>query len=351
MKAKKSILASEICIKFKGLVADTLGNLDSSFTEITPTYKAHSDSLCYVTSEKYLKEAIENECKVVVSPLVFKEKATAQKTWIFSPNTELLIANIKNEWILKTPYRDKNTVGIHPTAIIGKNTKLGSSVKIGAYAVISENCNLDDNTYVGAHTVLEDNVTVGKNTTIHPHVYISHDCVVGNECEIMSHTTIGTEGFGYAHDEKGNHFRIPHSGRVLIEDNVHIGTHCTLDRGNMDDTIIRQGTIIDNHCHFGHNSEIGEKSIITAFFTSAGSAKIGKYFISGGRTSVSGHTKVCDGVNVAALTAINSDVDKPGKYGGYPLMPLQEYLRFRVNLGYLNEMRNQIKDIFKKLDK
>lgn len=350
MTTKKPIFVSEIVKKYTPLISETKGDTSVSFDEISPLHSATNHSLVYVNSEKNLNLAVQSRAQVIVCPLNLKDKALAQKVWLFSPNPELLITKVKNEYILKTPYQNADFKGIHSTAIVDKSAKLGKSVVVGPYAVISSECVIGDNSYIGAHSVIENGVHIGNNTTIHPHVYIGHHGQIGSECEVMPHTTVGSEGFGYSHDEKGNHFRIPHTGRVVLEDKVQIGTHCSIDRGNMDDTIIRTGTIVDNHCHFGHNTEVGEKSIITAFFVSAGSAKIGKYFIAGGRTTVNGHTKVCDGVNVAALTAIHSDIDKPGKYGGYPVLPINEYLKFRVNLGHLNQMRKQINEILKKLN-
>ena len=131
---------------------------------------------------------------------------------------------------------------------------------------------------------------IKSHVTIHAHVYVGHSCVIGHNCEIMPQAVIGSEGFGYAHDHLGNHYRVPHTGRVVLADDVHIGALSTIDRGTINDSTIGQGTKIDNHVHLAHNSIVGKNGLITAHVVMAGSSTLGDNFMVGGNSAIAGHT-------------------------------------------------------------
>jgi UDP-3-O-[3-hydroxymyristoyl] glucosamine N-acyltransferase len=198
--------------------------------------------------------------------------------------------------------------------------------------------------------MLEPNVKIGERTHIHPLVFIAHSCQVGADCEIKSHSTIGGEGFGFAHDNKGHHHRITHYGRVIIEDRVHIGSGVSIDRGTFDDSRIGSGTKLDNHSHFGHNIRIGQDTILVGGQLYAGSVSIGSNCVFGGRVSIQGHLEICDNVQLMGLTAIGKSIDKPGQYGGLPVQKINDELRTRAVLPFLPKMKRQIARIMKKLE-
>jgi UDP-3-O-[3-hydroxymyristoyl] glucosamine N-acyltransferase len=196
---------------------------------------------------------------------------------------------------------------------------------------------------------VENNAKIGKEATLHPHVYIGHSCEIGSFCEIMPQAVIGSEGFGYAHDEKGNHFRIPHTGKVVLEDDVHIGAGTAIDRGTIEDSVIGRGTKIDNQVHLAHNTVVGKNGLITAQCVTAGSSQIGDNFICGGKTAITGHIKVTDNVNVAGFSAISNNVKEGGQYGGYPLVPLKQHLKIKASSVHLPELRKQMNRVLRKL--
>jgi UDP-3-O-[3-hydroxymyristoyl] glucosamine N-acyltransferase len=216
--------------------------------------------------------------------------------------------------------------------------------------VISDGCVIGDEVIVGANTVLEPKVKVGRGTHIHPLVFIGHSCEIGAECEIKPNTTIGGEGFGFAHDEKGRHYRITHYGRVIIEDRVDIGAGVQIDRGTFDDSHIGEGTKIDNHSHFGHNIRIGEHSILVAGALVAGSVSIGSHCIIGGRTNIGGHLQITDGVQLMATSSVAKSIDKPGQYGGLPIQDAQDAMKTRAVQPLLPKLRKQVNRILKKLE-
>ncbi len=197
--------------------------------------------------------------------------------------------------------------------------------------------------------MIEPDVKIGRRSHLHPLVFIGHSCILGEECEIHPNTTIGSEGFGYAADEKFNQYRITHYGKVILEDRVHIGANVSLDRGTFLDSRVGSGTKIDNHCHFGHNFVIGKNSLITAGMISAGSVTVGDYCVFGGRTTISGHLEIASKSHISGMSVVTKSIEEGGEYGGFPLQKLRDTLKTRAALRHLPEIQESVKKILKHL--
>lgn len=343
-----TISAEKILKTFPQYIREIHGPHHTQFRLISALENIEPHSMVFITHEKHLPTVLASAASVILVPASFKkETLSLEKTWLLSPQPELAMRSIKNEFFLETPYRSRGLQAIHPSAHIDSSAHLDETVEVGPGAVISSGVEIGARSYIGANAVIERNVKIGADTTIHPLVYVGHSCVVGNHCEIMPQSTIGSEGFGYAHDEKGQHHRIPHSGRVVLHDNVHIGASCSIDRGTIEDTVIGQGTKIDNQCHLAHNSVVGKNCLITAQFGMAGSSKIGNHFISGGKASVTGHVTITDNVQISGMSGVTKNIDHPGQYGGFPLQPLRDYLKTKAAMVQLHELRKQIQSFLK----
>lgn len=258
---------------------------------------------------------------------------------LYSKEADRALRETVQTFFFQTPYvnRDFEPL-VHPTAIIHATAKVGRDVRVGPYAVIGKDVTIGDACNLGAHSLVETGCRIGARTTLHPFSYIGHRCVLGEDCEIMPHAVIGKEGFGYANDAKFNHYRIPHQGKVILEDRVHVGSNTSIDRGTFDDTIIRAGAILDNKIHIAHNVEIGENSIVTSGFAVAGSTKIGRNFVTGGNTTITGHITIGDNVQLAGMSVVRKSMNKPGQYGGNPLMSLRDSTRLLAATAYLPKM-------------
>lgn len=331
------------------LITEILGDPERSFEGLSPLENVKKGSLIYIQKDRHVEAAKASQASVVLAKASLKtllKDLPSGQTWVLSPNPELAMAYAKGHFVQATPYRAK-TEGIHKTAQIDPSAQIDGSATIGPNVVIGPRVRIGANTFVGANCVIEADASIDKNSTIHPLVYVGHSCIIGQRCEIKSNATIGSEGYGYAHDEKGRHHRIPHSGRVVLQDDVHVGANTCIDRGSLEDTVIGSGTKIDNQCHLAHNTIIGKNGLVTAQFGAAGSCTIGDNFISGGKASLGGHLKVPDNVHMAALSATATDIPKSGQYGGYPLQPLQDFLRTNAALLHLPELRKQIAKLLK----
>ena len=310
---------------------------------------AEAGDLIFVSNSKHIKKALASQAKALCLHDSMKtegERFTAlgaDRFVLYSPEPERAMRETIQRFFLKTPYINRDSKDlIHPTAIIHPTAEIGTGTLIGAYAIIASGVKIGAESVIASHVVVESRAEIGAGTVLHPFVYIGHDCLVGKECEIHPHSVVGKEGFGYAHDLKGQHHRIPHQGIVVLEDRVHLGSTVTVDRGTFGETRIGRGAILDNRIHIAHNVAIGAGSIITAGFNVAGSTKIGKHFVTGGNTSVTGHIEICDGVQIAGVSVVRKSIDKPGAYGGNPLLPMRDYMRMSLALSKLPSLLKKV---------
>lgn len=348
---KKITTVDTVQATFPEFVSSCKGDTSTGFNRLAALENIQANSLIYLLDKKYIQTGLESTASVIFAPAPMADaisQAPSHQCWVFSPNPELLMALCKKAFILQTPYKslafDK---GVHTSAVVDSSADIDASVVVGPHAVIGKNVRIGAHSFVGANCVIEDNVSIGENTTLHPLCYIGHHCAIGNHCEILPNSVVGSEGYGYAHDQKWNHYRISHSGRVVLEDDVHIGANTSIDRGSIEDTIIKKGVKIDNQCHLAHNSVVGENSLLTAQFGMAGSSSIGKNFVTGGKTSVTGHVHITDNVQVAGMSGVTKSIEQPGKYGGFPLQPLQKYLKTKAAIAQIADIRKMLKDLLK----
>lgn len=220
---------------------------------------------------------------------------------------------------------------LHPNAQIHTSAVLGEQVRVGAGVVIGANVAIGNGCIIKSNAVIDHDVVLGANCIIHAGVNIGYGCVLGNSVTIKANTVIGTEGFGFVKDEQNYYHRIPHTGRVIIEEDVVIGSLCNIDRGTIKDTVIRTGTRIDTLVHIGHNVTIGENVLVVAQTGIAGSASIGKQSILSGQTGVLDHKTVGDNVVLVHRAAVIKDILKPGVYGGVLGHPFRQYWK-SINL-------------------
>jgi UDP-3-O-[3-hydroxymyristoyl] glucosamine N-acyltransferase len=349
---KTPATCAAIIDRFPTLFGETLGDLDRTVSGVSAPENAKKTEMCFLATPKAFAAGVASEASVLVVSQKMKEQATAQRgdrTVLFSANPEKAMALVISEFFRATPYTNPATQGIHPSAFIGEGAQISKLARVGPNAYVGAHVTIADHAYIGANSVVEDHSTIGESTVIHPLAFIGHSTMIGARCEIHPSAVIAKEGFGYAHDEKFNHTRIPHQGRVVLGDDVHIGAGCTIDRATFGETRIESGVIMDNLVHIAHNNRIGKNSVLTAGFIMAGSSKIGANFVAGGRTVVTGHIEVCDNVQVSALTAISKGISVPGSYGGHPLQPLQDYLRSQAAIAHLPSMQKMLKKIVKQL--
>ena len=211
------------------------------------------------------------------------------------------------------------TNGVHATAELEEN------VVVEPYATIGPGARIGRNTVISSGANVGYRVHVGRDSYVGPGVSLTN-ALVGNGVILHGGVRIGQDGFGFAMGSKG-HLKVPQVGRVIIEDDVEIGSNSTVDRGALRDTVIGAGTKIDNLVQIGHNVVIGRMCVIVSQVAIAGSVELGDGVVLGGKVGISGHVKVGAGAQIAATSSVLSNVPPGDKWGGTPAKPLSDWFR------------------------
>ena len=352
LASRNPVTCEQIMARFPQFFVEVVGDPSKAVLGVASPDNATSTDLVFLATPKALAAGLKSAAGALVVGKKARTEAEAQangRPLLIATNVELAMANVISDFFLKTPYTNASVQGVHPSAHVQSSAVLGKNVRIGPGAFVGANVKIGDGTYIGANAVIEDFSEIGADSVIHPLAFIGHSTLIGNRVEIHPSTVIGKEGFGYAHDERFNHTRIPHQGRVVIEDDVHIGASCTIDRGTFGETRIEAGAKFDNQVHIAHNCRVGRNSLFTAGNVVAGSSRVGANVVVGGLSAITGHISVCDNVQLSGFSAVTKSIDKPGQYGGNPLLPLQQHIKMKVSLSHITEMRATVKKIAKHL--
>ncbi len=239
---------------------------------------------------------------------------------------------------------------IHPSACIDANAHIGHAVRIGAFCVIGAQAVIEDGAVLDHHVVVSDCAYIGSQTHLYSHVTVHAEVRIGQRCIVHSGTVLGADGFGFAPYQQ-QWVKIPQTGTVRVGDDVEIGANCTIDRGALGDTVIGLGSKLDNLIQIAHNVQIGEHCAFAANVAIAGSAIIGNRVQMGGKAGVLGHISICDDAVISSCTLVTKSINKPAMYTGvYPIQENAEWEKNAVSLKRLNTLREQIKQLEKRLD-
>lgn len=324
---------------------------DTIITRIDPVKNGVSSSLVFVDSIHLLDEAIQLKPAAIITDAKLAKKMSSLTDTAILTSNNVRLANA----LIRQTYADHNHRNIewdqiHPSAVIHDSVNLGDDIIIGPGVVIGQNSSIGNSTIIKANSVIEQNVTIGEDCILHPNVVISSDSELGNRVIIKSGCVVGMEGFGFAQDGKGKSYRIPQTGRVIIEDDVLFGANCTIDRATYEITRIGSGSKFDALCHIGHNVEIGEDCIMVTQSSIGGSTTLGKRVIISGQCVITDHVNVCDDVTLVQRAGVINDIKKPGIFAGMPIQPLKEYFKNIAVVHKLANMRNQFRKLEKRLD-
>jgi UDP-3-O-[3-hydroxymyristoyl] glucosamine N-acyltransferase len=238
---------------------------------------------------------------------------------------------------------ERPPAGVHPRAHVAEGARVHPEASIGANAVVGPGC------AVGARSVLHPNVTlyprveIGADCEIHSGCVLREDTRLGDRVILQPGVILGGDGFGYEPDEGGAWFKIPHVGRVVLEDDVEIGACTTVDRGSFGETRLARGVKIDNLVQIAHNCRIGEGSIVVAQSGLAGSTVVGRRAVLMARVGAAGHLTVGDGAFVGVRAGLHKDVAPGARVWGSPQMEERTWHRAMAALARLPDALRRLR--------
>ena len=301
---------------------ELIGDGKAVVSGIAPLDRADASQLSFLSSGRYAPMMATSKAGVVLVDPEFRDAAGAARARIIVKQPlEKLLSLLPRFYPVEA-----HVPGVASTARIGKGATIGQRVSIGEYATIGANAKLADAVVIGSHCVVGDGVSIGEGARLWPGVTIYPGATLGARTLVHSGARIGCDGFGYVFRD-GAHQKIQHVGRCIIGDDVEIGANTTIDRGSIDDTVIGNGTKIDNLVHIAHNVRVGEKCLVMAQVGVAGSVIVGDGAILAGQAGISGHLAIGAGARVAAQAGVFGDIPAGESWSGYPARPHREALR------------------------
>jgi UDP-3-O-[3-hydroxymyristoyl] glucosamine N-acyltransferase len=278
-----------------------------------PQFRQTTASVC-ICSEKYLASAPDGVVVVVTRD---PYRAMALVMQAFYPDATRLRGPALRSGIAPTADVDPSArleegVTVEPGAVIGPRAEIGRGTVVCATAVVGHDTRIGRDGYIGAGATVQ-HALVGNRVIIHPGV------------------RIGQDGFGFAMGP-GGHLKVPQVGRVVIQDDVEIGANTTIDRGSNRDTIIGEGTKIDNGVQIGHNVVVGRHCVIVAQTGISGSTVLGDFVALGGQSGIAGHLKIGTGAQVAGASSVKDDIPAGARWVGIPAKPIRDWTREQVAL-------------------
>lgn len=332
-----SLTLKEICDHLGGEILS--GSPDSVITGVSSIQDAGPADICHYGSSRYTRYLSTTKAMAV---LVSKPVTTSADCVLLVDNAYDAFRKVLHLFV---PDRSTGFSGVHPSAVVHPTAEIGNEAEIGPCAVIDRDCTLGNNCSIAAGSVLGSGVVLGSDCVIHSNVTLLADTVLGNKVVIHSGTVVGSDGFGFVPDPRGEHKKIPQNGNVIIGSNVEIGANCTIDRAVTGSTRIGDHTKLDNLIQVAHNVCIGRGCFIAAQTGIAGSTVVGNGVIFGGQAGVGGHIVINDGAVIAAKSGVTKDVGSGITVSGNPARPHMITLRLGAAVSRLPGIIELVKEM------
>jgi UDP-3-O-[3-hydroxymyristoyl] glucosamine N-acyltransferase len=213
---------------------------------------------------------------------------------------------------------ERPPAGIHPTAVIAPDVKIGRNASIGPYVVIEERAALGDDCVLKSFVMIYRGAKIGNRFFAHSHAVVRENAQIGHDVILQNGAVVGSDGFGFARQDDGSYYKIVQAGAIVVEDAVEVQANSTIDRATVGETRLRRGVKVDNLVQVGHGCDIGENSLLCAQVGLAGTCKVGRNVVLTGQVGAAGHLTIGDNVIVTPQSGIPSDVEPNRTVSGAP---------------------------------
>lgn len=300
--------------------AELAGDGNVAITGVGTLEDAQPGQVTFLANPKYLKQLETTSASaVIVAPSVKIDRLPLLKAK--DPYYAFALAVRHLHGPRKHPF-----AGIHPRATVDASASIGEGTII----------------YPGAY--VGPRARVGRDCVLFANVVVYDDCVIGDRVTVHANTSIGPDGFGYA-TNGGIHHKIPQIGNVVIEDDVEIGSNCSIDRAALGSTVIGKGSKLNDLIAIGHNTKMGPHCLIVSQVGIAGSSTIGHHVTLAGQVGVAGHIEVGDNVTVGAQAGVTNSVPEQSVLLGSPAMPIRQARRVAAVFVQLPELQERVKKV------
>jgi UDP-3-O-[3-hydroxymyristoyl] glucosamine N-acyltransferase len=299
------------------------------FVDVAPLDRASQNDISFFDNPKYLAQFEASGAGACFVREKYRDRAPTGMALLLTDDPYRAYAAVA---ALYYPAREAAST-IHASAVVDAAAQIDKTAQIDAGAVIGPGASIGAHCVIGANTVIGRGVVVGAGTHIGPLCSLSH-CIIGERVILHRGVHIGQDGFGFAMGARG-HLKVPQLGRVVIGNDVEIGSGTTIDRGAGPDTEIGDGTKIDNLVQIAHNVTIGKNAVIVAQAGVSGSTQIGDFAVLAGQSGIAGHLHIGAGARIAAQSGVMTDIPPQTSYGGSPAQPIKDWHRQTVALSHL----------------
>ncbi len=288
---------------------------------------AGPDDIAYMDNPKYTDALAGTSAGLCLVSSRFAARVPSGTVALISPAPYHAFARIMARFYPEAlkPRSVFGSQGVAPGAFVHATARIEDNVTIDPGAVVGPGAEIGAGSVIASHAVIGPQVRIGRDCAIGAGSTLQ-SALIGNRVIIHPGVRIGQDGFGFAMSPKG-HMKVPQIGRVIIQDDVEIGANSCIDRGASRDTVIGEGTKIDNLVQIGHNCVIGRHCVIVSQVGIAGSSTLEDFVVLGGQVGLAGHLTVGMGAQVAAQSGVAGDIPRGARYGGYPAQPALSWAR------------------------
>jgi UDP-3-O-[3-hydroxymyristoyl] glucosamine N-acyltransferase len=301
------------------LKAEVHGEGDWEIKTLSPLSSAGNDSLTFFTNPKYKDAAKKSRAGAI---LCSSKEGLEDRNLLIHKNPYAAWARALELFFPKKTFPPE----IHKTAIIGEGSAVSDRAFIGPYVVIGKNSVVEEGAVVEAASIIGDNCAIRAQAHIFPRVVLYDGVEIGRRSILHSGVVAGSDGFGYAEDD-GRIRKVPQIGKVVIESDVEIGANTTIDRGALEQTLIGEGSKIDNLCQIAHNVRVGRSCAIIAQSGISGSTELGNGVMMSGQSGAVGHIRIGDFAKIGAKSAVTRNVPDRTHYTGIPAREHKKWLK------------------------
>ena len=319
-----------------------VGDSSTPLTGISGIRQAGPGDLTFLADSRYVPflETTNASAILVSLDVMESEKALIQVSDPYLALTALL-KRVQAE----TAYHPTD---IHPTAVISEDVEMGRHVAVGAHVCIANGCRIGDGVTLYPGVYIGHGCEIGAGTLIYPNAVIREGTRIGKRCIVHSGAALGSDGFGFASVD-GKHEKVPQVGTVVIGDDVEIGANTAVDRATFGQTIVGEGTKIDNLVQIGHNVRVGKHTVICGNAGIAGSTVVGDRVTIAAGAGIAGHIEVGEGAVIGAYSGVSKSI-KPGRaVFGYPAVEHSRSKRIIAAQRQLPDLVRVIRDLEKRV--